>query len=127
MFIKPTLRIVNDEVKIIDCLIDRGEMLKSFDKNQYRTFFIDEDLYFVIFYADELLTQRFKMFVVEDFCVNQEAMITLLGALDEQIMNNNHKNLLQDARNKILDIFYMSKTFQALLGKDKQLEEEYFE
>jgi hypothetical protein len=67
------------------------------------------------------------MFVVEDFCVNQEAMITLLGALDEQIMNNNHKNLLQDARNKILDIFYMSKTFQALLGKDKQLEEEYFE
>lgn len=125
MYIKPNLIIVNDEVRIIDNLIDRGEMLKKFDKDQFKTFFVDEDLHFVIFYADENLTQRFKMFVVEDFCVNEEGMLMLLGALDEQIQNNNHKNMLQDARNKLLDIFYMSKTFQALLGKNQHLEEEY--
>ncbi|MCU0326983.1 MAG: hypothetical protein MUF45_17370 [Spirosomaceae bacterium] len=87
MILEPTLRIVTDEVTIIDCLVDSKEF------------------------------PRFRMFIVDDFSMHEEAMCVLINVLDEEIKDGNEEMVMRLARNKVLDMLHMSGTFRALFGK----------
>ena len=90
MNIQPTLRIITDDVAIIDCLVDHGEMFKSFDTNKTTTFLVDEDLHIVFYFVDSKLENRFMMYIVDNFTENQDCMALVLNHLTEQIKNDKH-------------------------------------
>jgi hypothetical protein len=120
MNIQPTLRIISDDVAIIDCLVDHGEMFKSFDTNKTTTFLVDEDLHIVFYFAESKLENRFMMYIVDSFTENQDCMALVLNHLTEQIKNNNHIYIMKQAKSKVLDMLYMTNTFRALFGKNKE-------
>lgn len=117
MILEPTLRIVTDEVTIIDCLVDSKEMIKDFSKNQAKAFLVGEDFHLVLYFADKNIFPRFRMFIVDDFSMHEEAMCVLINALDEEIKDGNEEMVMRIARNKVLDMLHMSGTFRALFGK----------
>jgi hypothetical protein len=119
MSIQPTLRIVSDDVAIIDCLVDHGEMFKSFDTNKTATFLVEEDFHIVFYFADSNLENRFMMYIVDDFTENQDCMALVLNHLEKQIAEGNHLNMMKQAKSKVLDMLYMTNTFRALFGKNK--------
>ena len=122
MNIQPTLRIVSDDVAIIDCLVDHGEMFKSFDTNKTTTFLVDEDLHIVFYFAESKLENRFMMYIVDNFTENQDCMALVLNHLTEQIKNNKHTYIMKLAKSKVLDMLHMTNTFRALFGKNKKEE-----
>ncbi len=122
MIIQPTLRIVSDDVEIIDNLVDHGEMFKTFDTNRTTTFLVDEDLHIVFYFADSTLENRFLMYIVDNFTENQDCMAMVLNHLEEQITDGNHTYIMKQAKSKVLDMLYMTNTFRALFGKDKTQE-----
>lgn len=122
MNIQPTLRIVSDDVAIIDCLVDHNEMFKSFDNNKTTTFLVNEDLHIVFYFANSTLENRFIMYIVDNFTENQDCMELILNHLDEQIRNNKYTYIMKQAKNKVLDMLYMTNTFKALFGKNKETE-----
>ncbi|MFY7910292.1 MAG: hypothetical protein ACOVO2_12090 [Emticicia sp.] len=119
MNIQPTLRIVSDDVAIIDCLVDHGEMFKSFDSNKTTTFLVDEDLHIVFYFAESEVENKFMMYIVDNFTENQDCMALILNHLEEQIKNNNYTYIMKQAKSKVLDMLYMTNTFRALFGKNK--------
>ncbi|AFK05097.1 hypothetical protein Emtol_3972 [Emticicia oligotrophica DSM 17448] len=119
MNIQPTLRIVSDDVAIIDCLVDHGEMFKSFDTNKTATFLVGQDLHVAFYFSDSQLENRFLMYIIDDFTDNQDCMALVLNHFDEQIRNNNHTYIMRQAKSKVLDMLYMTNTFRALFGKNK--------
>jgi hypothetical protein len=122
MNIQPTLRIVSDDVAIIDCLVDHGEMFKTFDTNKTTSFLVDEDFHIVFYFADSTLENRFMMYIVDNFTENLECMEMILNHLEKQIKENNHVFIMKKAKNNVLDMLYMTNTFRALFGKDKTQE-----
>jgi hypothetical protein len=122
MNIQPTLRIVSDDVAIIDCLVDHGEMFKSFDTNKTTTFLVDEDLHIAFYFAESKLENRFMMYVVDNFTENQDCMALVLNHLTEQIKNDKHIYIMKQAKSKVLDMLYMTNTFRVLFGKNKKEE-----
>jgi hypothetical protein len=128
MNIQPTLRIITDDVAIIDCLVDHGEMFKSFDTNKTTTFLVDEDLHIVFYFVDSKLENRFMMYIVDNFTENQDCMTLVLNHLTAQIKIDNHTYIMKQAKSKVLDMLYMTNTFRALFGKNKEEEtnEMYF-
>lgn len=123
MNLQPTLRIVSDDVAIIDCLVDNNEMFKTFDTNKTASFIVGEDYHLVFYFADSKLENRFMMYIVDDFSENEECMGYVLNHLDEQIRQNNEENshffMMKQAKSKVLDVLYMTDTFRALFGKNK--------
>ncbi|WP_337041072.1 hypothetical protein [Emticicia sp. 17c] len=126
MNVQPTVRIINDDVTIIDSLVDNGEMFKAFDTNKTTTYLVGEDFHLVFYFADSTLNNRFIMYIVEDFSVNEECMGFLLNLLEEQIQQNHHTYIMKQARSKVLDILYMTDTFRALFGKKNVREEDEY-
>jgi len=122
MNIQPTLRIVSDDVAIIDCLVDHGEMFKSFDTNKTTTFLVDEDLHIAFYFAESQLENRFMMYIVDNFTENQDCMALVLNHLTEQIKNDKHIYIMKQAKSKVLDMLYMTNTFRVLFGKNKKEE-----
>jgi len=122
MNIQPTLRIVSDDVAIIDCLVDHGEMFKSFDTNKTTTFLVDEDLHVAFYFAESKLENRFMMYIVDNFTENQDCMALVLNHLTEQIKNDKHIYIMKQAKSKVLDMLYMTNTFRVLFGKNKKEE-----
>jgi hypothetical protein len=122
MNIQPTLHIVNDDVAIIDCLVDHGEMFKSFDTNKTTTFLVNEDLHIVFYFVDSKLENRFMMYIVDNFTENQDCMTLVLNHLTEQIKIDKHTYIMKQAKSKVLDMLYMTNTFRALFGKNKEEE-----
>jgi hypothetical protein len=122
MNIQPTLRIVSDDVAIIDCLVDHGEMFKSFDTNKTTTFLVDEDLHIAFYFAESKLENRFMMYIVDNFTENQDCMALVLNHLTEQIKNYKHIYIMKQAKSKVLDMLYMTNTFRVLFGKNKKEE-----
>jgi hypothetical protein len=122
MNIQPTLRIVSDDVAIIDCLVDHGEMFKSFDTNKTTTFLVDEDLHIAFYFAESKLENRFMMYIVDNFTENQDCMALVLNHLTEQIKNDKHIYIMKQAKSKVLDMLYMTNTFRVLFGKNKKEE-----
>ena len=122
MIIQPTLRIISDDVAIIDSLVDHGEMFKTFDTNRTTTFLADEDLHVVFYFADSTLENRFLMYIVDNFTENQDCMAMILNHLEEQITDGNYTYIMKQAKSKVLDMLYMTNTFRALFGKDKAQE-----
>jgi hypothetical protein len=123
MNLQPTLRIVTDDVAIIDCLVDNNEMFKTFDTNKTASFIVGEDYHLVFYFADSQLENRFMMYIVDDFSENTECMAYILNHLEEQIKENMQENshffMLKQAKSKVLDTLYMTDTFRALFGKNK--------
>ena len=122
MNIQPTLRIVSDDVAIIDCLVDHGEMFKSFETNKTTTFLVDEDLHVAFYFAESKLENRFMMYIVDNFTENQDCMALVLNHLTEQIKNDKHIYIMKQAKSKVLDMLYMTNTFRVLFGKKKKEE-----
>jgi hypothetical protein len=122
MNIQPTLRIVSDDVAIIDCLVDHGEMFKSFDTNKTTTFLVEEDLHIAFYFAESKLENRFMMYIVDNFTENQDCMALVLNHLTEQIKNDKHIYIMKQAKSKVLDMLYMTNTFRVLFGKNKKEE-----
>jgi hypothetical protein len=122
MNIQPTLRIVSDDVAIIDCLVDHGEMFKSFDTNKTTTFLVDEDLHIAFYFAESKIENRFMMYIVDNFTENQDCMALVLNHLTEQIKNDKHIYIMKQAKSKVLDMLYMTNTFRVLFGKNKKEE-----
>lgn len=126
MNLQPTLRIVTDDVAIIDCLVDNNEMFKSFDTNKTASFIVGEDYHLVFYFADSKLENRFMMYIVDDFSENVDCMAYVLNHLDEQINQNKEENshffMMKQAKSKVLDVLYMTDTFRALFGKNKETE-----
>ena len=122
MNIQPTLRIVSDDVAIIDCLVDHGEMFKSFDTNKTTTFLVDEDLHIAFYFAESKLENRFMMYIVDNFTENQDCMALVLNHLTEQIKNDKHIYIMKQAKSKVLDMLYMTNTFRVLFVKNKKEE-----
>ncbi len=120
MNIQPTLHIVSDDVAIIDCLVDHGEMFKLYDTNKTTTFLVDEDLHIVFYFAESKLENRFMMYIVDNFTENQDCMELVLNHLTEQIKNDKHIYIMKQAKSKVLDMLYMTNTFRALFGKNKE-------
>ena len=122
MNLQPTLRIVTDDVAIIDCLIDNNEMFKTFDINKTASFIVGEDYHLVFYFADSQIENRFMMYIVDDFSENESCMGYVLNHLDEQIkessQENNHYFMMKQAKSKVLDVLYMTDTFRALFGKN---------
>ena len=122
MTLQPTLRIVTDDVAIIDCLIDNNEMFKTFDTNKTASFIVGEDYHLVFYFADSQIENRFMMYIVDDFSENESCMGYILNHLDEQIkessQENNHYFMMKQAKSKVLDVLYMTDTFRALFGKN---------
>lgn len=122
MNLQPTLRIVTDDVAIIDCLIDNNEMFKTFDTNKTASFIVGEDYHLVFYFADSQIENRFMMYIVDDFSENESCMGYVLNHLDEQIkensQENNHYFMMKQAKSKVLDVLYMTDTFRALFGKN---------
>ena len=123
---QPSLRIVSDDVAIIDCLVDHNEMFKSFTTNKTTTFLVDEDLHIVFFFADSQLENRFLMYIVDNFTENQDCMSMILNHLEKQIQNDNHLYIMKQAKSKVLDMLYMTNTFRALFGKKEESNELYY-
>jgi len=126
MNVQPTLRILTDEVTIIDSLVDNGEMFKTFDTDKTAAFLVGEDFHLVLYFSDSAAENRFVMYIVDDFSVNEECMAYVLKYLEEQIQQNHKVYLMKQARNKVLDIFYMTDTFRALFGKKSVPEEDEY-
>ncbi|UTA70167.1 hypothetical protein [Emticicia sp. 21SJ11W-3] len=126
MRVQPTLRIITDEVAIIDCLVDNGEMFRKFDTDKTAAFLVGEDFHLVLYLADSAAENRFVMYIVDDFSVNEECMAYVLKYLEEQIQQNHRVYTMKQARNKVLDIFYMTDTFRALFGKKSVQEEDEY-
>jgi len=122
MNIQPTLRIVSDDVAIIDCLVDHGEMFKLYDTNKTTTFLVDEDLHIAFYFAESKLENRFMMYIVDNFTENQDCMALVLNHLTEQIKNDKHIYIMKQAKSKVLDMLYMTNTFRVLFGKNKKEE-----
>lgn len=126
MNLQPTLRIVTDDVAIIDCLVDNNEMFKTFDTNKTASFIVGEDYHLVFYFADSKLENRFMMYIVDDFSENTECMGYILNHLDEQIHENKEENshffMMKQAKSKVLDVLYMTDTFRALFGKNSTQE-----
>ena len=126
MTLQPTLRIVTDDVTIIDCLIDNNEMFKTFDTNKTASFIVGEDYHLVFYFADSKLENRFMMYIVDDFSENEDCMGYILNHLDEQIKENKQENshffMMKQAKSKVLDVLYMTDTFRALFGKNTKYE-----
>jgi hypothetical protein len=122
MNLQPTLRIVSDDVAIIDCLVDNNEMFKTFDTNKTASFIVGEDYHLVFYFADSQLENRFMMYIVDDFSENTECMGYILNHLEEQIKENKEENsrffMMKQAKSKVLDVLYMTDTFRALFGKN---------
>jgi len=122
MNLQPTLRIVTDDVAIIDCLVDNNEMFKTFDTNKTASFIVGEDYHLVFYFADSKLENRFMMYIVDDFSENTECMGYILNHLEEQINENKEENshffMMKQAKSKVLDVLYMTDTFRALFGKN---------
>lgn len=128
MKLQPTLRIVTDDVAIIDCLVDNNEMFKTFDTNKTASFIVGEDYHLVFYFAKSNLENRFMMYVVDDFSENTECMGYILNHLEEQINENSKINennqensrffMMKQAKSKVLDVLYMTNTFRALFGKN---------
>lgn len=122
MTLQPTLRIVTDDVAIIDCLVDNNEMFKSFYTNKTASFIVGEDYHLVFYFADSQVENRFMMYIVDDFSENTECMGYILNHLDEQIKENKQENshffMIKQAKSKVLDVLYMTDTFRALFGKN---------
>jgi hypothetical protein len=122
MNLQPTLRIVTNDVAIIDCLVDNNEMFKNFDTNKTASFIVGEDYHLVFYFADSQLENRFMMYIVDDFSENTDCMGYVLNHLEEQIrensQENNHYFMLKQAKSKVLDVLYMTDTFRALFGKN---------
>ena len=126
MNLQQTLRIVSDDVAIIDYLVDNNEMFKTFDTNKTTTFLVGEDFHLVFYFADSKLENKFVMYIVDDFSVNEECMGFLLQHLEEQIQQNHEVFIMKHARSKVLDMLYMTDTFRALFGKKNVKEDEYY-
>ena len=126
MNLRPTIRIITDEVAIIDCLVDQREMFKTFDNDKTAAFLVDEDFHLVFYFADNSLENRFLMYIVEDFSVNEECMAFIIKQLEEQIQQNHEVFIMKHARSKVLDMLYMTDTFRALFGKKNVKEDEYY-
>ncbi|RYU96178.1 hypothetical protein [Emticicia agri] len=128
MNLQPTLRIIADEVEIIDCLVDNREMFKTFDTNKTTAFLVGEDFHLVFYLADNEPDNRFLMYIVEDFSVNEECMAFIVKQIEEQIQQNHNVYIMKQARNKVLDMLYMTDTFRALFGKTnvKEADEYYY-
>ena len=126
MNLRPTLRIITDEVEIIDCLVDNREMFKAFDIDKTAAFLVGEDFHLVFYFADNEPENRFLMYVVEDFSVNEECMAFVVRHIEDQIQQNHHVYTMKQARNKVLDILYMTDTFRALFGKTNVKEEDEY-
>lgn len=122
MNIQPTLRIVSDDVAIIDCLVDHGEMFKTFDTNKTTSFLVDEDFHIVFYFADSTLENRFVMYIVDNFTENQECMEMMLNLFNQHIKDNNNVYIMKHAKNKVIDMLHMTNTFRVLFGKDKAQE-----
>ena len=126
MTLQPTLRIVTDDVTIIDCLVDNNEMFKTFDTNKTASFIVGEDYHLVFYFADSKLENRFMMYIVDDFSENEDCMGYILNHLDEQIKENKQENshffMMKQAKSKVLDVLYMTDTFRALFGKNTKYE-----
>lgn len=122
MNIQPTLRIISDDVEIIDCLVDHSEMFKTFESNKTTSFLVDEDFHIVFYFADSTLENRFMMYIVDNFTENLECMDMILKHLQKQINENNHVFIMKKAKNNVLDMLYMTNTFRVLFGKDKTQE-----
>ena len=122
MTLQPTLRIVTNDVAIIDCLVDNNEMFKTFDTNKTASFIVGEDYHLVFYFADSQVENRFMMYIVDDFSENTECMGYILNHLDEQIKENKQENshffMIKQAKSKVLDVLYMTDTFRALFGKN---------
>ena len=126
MNVQQTLRIVSDDVAIIDYLVDNNEMFKTFDTNKTTTFLVGEDFHLVFYFSDSKLENKFVMYIVDDFSVNEECMGFLLQHLEEQIQQNHEVFIMKHARSKVLDMLYMTDTFRALFGKKNVKEDEYY-
>ncbi|GAB3515182.1 hypothetical protein [Emticicia fontis] len=128
MNLQSTLRIIADEVEIIDCLVDNREMFKTFDTNKTAAFLVGEDFHLVFYLADNEPENRFLMYIVEDFSVNEDCMAFVVKQIEEQIQQNRNVYIMKQARNKVLDMLYMTDTFRALFGKKdvKQADEYYY-
>ncbi len=122
MNIQQTLRIVTDDVAIIDCLIDNNEMFKSFDSNKTTSFLVDEDFHLVFYFAESKLENKFMMYIADNFTENEQSMEYILNLLEEQIEQENHLYMMKQAKSKVLDMLYMTDTFRALFGKNKVVE-----
>ncbi len=122
MNIQPTLRIISDDVSIIDCLVDYNEMFKNFDTDKTTTFLVDEDLHLVFYFADSNLENRFVMYIVDNFTENIESIELILNNLETQIITGTQVHLMKKAKNSLIDILYMMDTFRALFGKNKNQE-----
>ncbi len=122
MNIQQTLRIVTDDVTIIDCLIDNNEMFKSFDSNKTTSFLVDEDFHLVFYFAESKLKNKFMMYIADNFTENEQSMEYILNLLEEQIEQENHLYMMKQAKSKVLDMLYMTDTFRALFGKNKVVE-----
>ncbi len=122
MNLQPTLRIVTDDVAIIDCLVDNNEMFKKFDTNKTASFIVGEDYHLVFYFADSKVENRFMMYIVDDFSENTECMGYILNHLENQIHEikeeNSHFFMMKQAKSKVLDVLYMTDTFRALFGKN---------
>lgn len=126
MNVQPTIRIITDEVAIIDCLVDNREMFKTFDADKTAAFLVGEDFHLVFYFADDSLENRFLMYIVDDFSVNEECMAFIIRQLEEQIQQNHHVYTMKQARNKVLDMLYMTDTFRALFGKTNVKEQDEY-
>ncbi|MBA4850118.1 hypothetical protein [Emticicia sp. BO119] len=128
MNLQPTLRIIADEVEIIDCLVDNKEIFKTFDTNKTAAFLVGEDFHLVFYLSDNEPGNRFVMYIVEDFSINEECMAFIVKQIEEQIQQNHNVYIMKQARNKVLDMLYMTDTFRALFGKTnvKEQDEYYY-
>ena len=123
MKFQPTIRVITDEVAIIDCLVDHGEMFKKFDQDKVASFLVNEDFHLAFYFVNSSFENRFVMYAVDNFSENEECMSYLLNHINEQIKENNNTYIMKHAKSKVLDMLYMTDTFRALFGK-KQVSQE---
>jgi hypothetical protein len=116
------LSVTNNEVNILDLLVDTGNVIYDYSKNNVLSFMNGKDFYLVLYNAQEG-DRGFMMYSVEDFCEHEEDLVLLRNIFDRTIANGLNNYMMRMAKSKIEDIFYMANTFRALFNRPKLVDD----
>jgi hypothetical protein len=124
IYVGPNLKVSTDETEIIDCLVDHGQMPKDFGRDYVTSFFVGDDLYLVLYFAN-CEDKGFHLYIISDFSMNVREMRQLSQVFGRLLDSGFNYSMMKQAKDEMDTFIAMAPTFRALLDKP-ELEEEYW-
>lgn len=125
VYVGPNLMVTTDELEIIDCLVDHGQMPKDFSRDYVTSFFVEDDLYLVLYFADNQ-DKGFHLYVIKDFSMNVREMQHLSRIFGGLLESGFNYSMMKQAKDEMDTFIAMAPTFRAMLNKP-ELEDEYWD